>query len=59
MRPNCQALRSLEPAAALPPNDHDMPNSERNLKRRNWIVLVVLAAAAAFIYASFIYKMHG
>jgi hypothetical protein len=29
------------------------------VRRRNWIVLIVLAAAAAFMYASFIYKMHG
>ena len=37
-----------------------MPNPDPNLKRRNWIVFVVLVAVAAFMYASFIYKMgHG
>ena len=33
------------------------PNPDPNLKRRNWIVLIVLAAAAALIYASFILGM--
>jgi hypothetical protein len=37
----------------------DMPNPDPNVRRRNWIVLVILAAVAAFVYASFIYKMHG
>jgi len=38
-----------------------MPNLDPNVKRRNWIVLIVLIAAAAAIYGSFIYKMgaHG
>ncbi len=34
-----------------------MPDSDPNLKRRNWIVLIVLAAVAALIYASFILGM--
>jgi hypothetical protein len=42
-------------------NELDMPNPDPNLRRRNWIVLIVLVAVAAFLYASFIYKMgsHG
>ncbi len=36
-----------------------MPHPDPNVRRRNWIVLVILAAAAAFVYASFLYKMHG
>jgi hypothetical protein len=34
-----------------------MPNRDPNLRRRNWIVLIVLAAVAALIYASFILGM--
>ncbi len=37
-----------------------MPNPDPNLRRRNWIVLVILAALAALMYGGFIYKMgHG
>jgi hypothetical protein len=36
-----------------------MANLDPKVKRRNWIVLVVLVAAAALVYASFIYKMHS
>jgi hypothetical protein len=38
-----------------------MPDLDPNLRRRNWIVLIVLAAVAVLIYASFILGMtkHG
>jgi hypothetical protein len=38
-----------------------MPDIDPKLKRRNWIVLIVLAAVAAFIYVSFMFGMtkHG
>jgi hypothetical protein len=36
-----------------------MPNPDPNVRRRNWIVLIVLAAVAVAVYASFIYKMGG
>jgi hypothetical protein len=38
-----------------------MPNPDPNVKRRNWIVLIVLAAVALAIYVSFMVKMgsHG
>jgi hypothetical protein len=38
-------------------NDHDMPNSDPNVRRRNWIVLVVLVAVALAVYVSFMVKM--
>jgi hypothetical protein len=45
---------------AAPLNDCDMPNPDPRVKRRNWIVLVVLAALAALVYGSFIYMgAHG
>jgi hypothetical protein len=34
-----------------------MPNPDPNVKRRNWIVLVVLVAVAAAMYVSFMLKM--
>jgi uncharacterized protein involved in exopolysaccharide biosynthesis len=34
-----------------------MPNLDPNVRRRNWIVLVVLAAVAAAVYVSFMLKM--
>ena len=34
-----------------------MANPDPNVKRRNWIVLVVLAAVAAAVYVSFMMKM--
>ena len=40
-----------------PPNDVKMPNPDPNVKRRNWIVLVVLVAVAAAMYVSFMIKM--
>jgi hypothetical protein len=38
-----------------------MPNPDPNLRRRNWIVLIVLVAAALAMYVSFMVKMgsHG
>jgi hypothetical protein len=42
---------------APPPNDHEMPNPDPNVRRRNWIVLVVLVAAALALYVSFMVKM--
>jgi hypothetical protein len=44
----------LEPA---PPNDRKMPSPDPNVKRRNWIVLVVLVAFAAAVYFSVMMKM--
>jgi hypothetical protein len=34
-----------------------MPNPDPNVKRRNWIVLVVLVAVAAALYVSFMLKL--
>jgi hypothetical protein len=34
-----------------------MPSPDPNVKRRNWIVLVVLVAVAAAVYLSFVMKM--
>jgi uncharacterized protein involved in exopolysaccharide biosynthesis len=34
-----------------------MPNPDPNVRRRNWIVLVVLVAAALALYVSFMVKM--
>jgi hypothetical protein len=43
-----------------PTKEIDMPNPDPNVRRRNWIVLVVLVAVAVLLYASFMYKMsHG
>jgi uncharacterized protein involved in exopolysaccharide biosynthesis len=38
-----------------------MPNLDPNVRRRNWIVLVVLVAVALAMYVSFMVKMmsHG
>jgi hypothetical protein len=36
-----------------------MPDLNPNLKRRNWLVLVVLAALAAFMYAIVVIKIAG
>jgi hypothetical protein len=36
-----------------------MPGPTPNTKLRNWLVLIVLAALAAFIYVAFIVKMGG
>jgi hypothetical protein len=46
----------LEPA---PPTDRKMPSPDPNLKRRNWIVLIVLVAVAAAMYVSFMLKMNA
>jgi hypothetical protein len=40
-----------------PPNDRNMPSPDPNVKRRNWIVLIVLVAVAAATYLSFMLKM--
>jgi hypothetical protein len=34
-----------------------MPDPNRNMKRRNWLVLVVLAALAAFLYVIVVVKI--
>jgi flagellar basal body-associated protein FliL len=38
-----------------------MPNLDPNIKRRNWIVLIVLLVVALAMYVSFMVKMmsHG
>jgi high-affinity K+ transport system ATPase subunit B len=36
-----------------------MPNLDPNVKRRNWIMLIVLVAVALAIYVSFMLKMRG
>ena len=39
------------------PNDVNMPDLDPNVRRRNWIVLIVLVAVAAAMYVSFMIKM--
>jgi hypothetical protein len=39
------------------PNKIDMPNLDPEVKRRNWIVLVVLVAVALAIYVAFMMKL--
>ncbi len=34
-----------------------MPDLKPNLKRRNWLLLVLLAALAAFLYVSVVVKI--
>jgi uncharacterized protein involved in exopolysaccharide biosynthesis len=34
-----------------------MPNLDPNVKRRNWIVLIVLVAVALAVYVSFMLKL--
>jgi hypothetical protein len=43
------------------PNEVNMANLDPNIRRRNWIVLVVLLAVAAAVYLSFVLRMmrHG
>jgi len=36
-----------------------MAKLDPNVRRRNWIVLIVLLAVALAMYASFIYKMRN
>lgn len=36
-----------------------MPGPNPNTKLRNWLVLIVLAALAAFMYVAFMVKMAG
>jgi hypothetical protein len=36
-----------------------MPDLDPNVRRRNWIVLIVLAVAALVMYVSFMLKMRG
>jgi hypothetical protein len=54
-------LRARPPpgAAARFLKDPAMPGQSQNTKLRNWLVLIVLAAIAAFIYVAFIAKMAG
>ena len=51
----------MNPDLAWSSNNLNMPSPDPNLKRRNWIVLVVLVAVVALVYVSFIVKMasHG
>jgi hypothetical protein len=42
---------------APPPNEVKMANPDPNVRRRNWIVLIVLVAVALAIYVSFMVKM--
>jgi hypothetical protein len=39
--------------------DRKMPNPDPNVKRRNWIVLIVLVGVALATYATFMTKMMG
>jgi hypothetical protein len=39
------------------PNEVNMANLDPNVKRRNWIVLIVLVAVAVAMYVSFVMKM--
>jgi uncharacterized protein involved in exopolysaccharide biosynthesis len=52
---------TVKPDLASPPNDLDMPNLDPNIRRRNWIVLIVLLAVALATYVTFMVKMgsHG
>jgi hypothetical protein len=45
------------PAASRPNNDPQMPDLSPNRKRRNWLVLVVLAALAALLYVAVVVKI--
>jgi uncharacterized protein involved in exopolysaccharide biosynthesis len=36
-----------------------MPNPDPNVKRRNWIVLIVLVIVALAVYVTFMAKMMG
>jgi hypothetical protein len=49
----------VKPEPAPPPNDVKMPNLDPNVRRRNWIVLIVLVAVAVAMYVSFMLKMRG
>lgn len=50
-------MRARPPRAAL--KDPVMPAPTPNTKLRNWLVLIVLAGFAGFIYVAFIVKMAG
>ncbi len=54
-------MRLSPSCAAERPNEVNMPNLDPNVRRRNWIVLVVLVAVAAAVYLSFVLRMmrHG
>ena len=39
------------------PNDVKMPDLEPNVRRRNWIVLIVLVAMALALYVTFMVKV--
>jgi hypothetical protein len=46
----------------VPLNDVEMANPDLKIRRRNWIVLIVLVAVAAATYVSFMMRMmadHG
>ncbi len=40
-----------------PPNEVKMPNPDPNVRRRNWIVLIVLVGVALALYVSFMIKV--
>jgi hypothetical protein len=42
---------------AAPPNEVKMPNPDPNVRRRNWIVLIVLVGVALALYVSFMIKV--
>ncbi len=50
-----------EAGTRAPPNEVNMADLDPNVRRRNWIVLVVLVAVAAAVYFSFVLRMmrHG
>jgi hypothetical protein len=50
-------LLERETHSSLPANDLDMSNPDPNVRRRNWIVLIVLVALALAVYVSFMVKM--
>jgi hypothetical protein len=54
-------LRARPPfsAAARFSKDPVMPGSNPNTKLRNWLVLIVLAALAAFMYVAVVVKIAG
>jgi hypothetical protein len=52
MRLSLDARPELEP-----PNEVNMPDLDPAVKRRNWIVLIVLVAVALAVYVSFMLKL--
>ena len=47
----------MRSATSSGPNEVNMANLDPNVKRRNWIVLVVLVAVAAAMYVTVMMKM--